>query len=142
MLKKYSLSLMIIVIVCFLFPTTLKAQLLSPDLSKKIEDSAYATGKDSFTVSDPGVVIATVIKAFLSLLGIIFIVLVLIAGYNWMTAQGDEAKVTSSKKTLTRAVIGLLIIIAAYSLTHFVFKSLDNISGTGSGSGGNATGSQ
>jgi len=64
------------------------------------------------------------ISAFLGLLGIIFLVLIIYAGYNWMTAQGDEEKVTIAKNTLTRAVIGLIIIVAAYSITYFVFSSL------------------
>ena len=69
-------------------------------------------------------IISTVIEVFLGLLGIIFLVLIIYAGYNWMTAQGDEEKVTKAKDTLQRAVIGLIIIIAAYSITYFVFSSL------------------
>jgi len=69
-------------------------------------------------------IVATVVKAFLGLLGIIFLVLIIYAGYNWMTAQGDEEKVTKAKETLTRAVIGLVIITAAYAITYFVFTSL------------------
>ena len=68
--------------------------------------------------------IANIIQAFLGLLGIIFLVLIIYAGYNWMTAAGEEEKVTKAKETLTRAVIGLIIIVAAYSITYFVFKSL------------------
>ena len=46
-----------------------------------------------------------------------------------MTAGGDEAKVTKAKETLRRAIIGLMIIIAAYAITVFVFKALP--AGTG-----------
>ena len=69
-------------------------------------------------------IVATVVKAFLGLLGIIFLVLIIYAGFEWMTAQGAEKKVDKAKDTLTRAVIGLIIIIAAYSITYFVFTSL------------------
>jgi hypothetical protein len=69
-------------------------------------------------------ILETVISAFLSLLGIIFLVLIIYAGFGWMTAQGDEEKVTKAKDTLTRAIIGLIIIIAAYSITYFVFSVL------------------
>ena len=74
------------------------------------------------------------ISAFLGLLGIIFVVLIVYAGYNWMTAAGDEEKVSLAKQTLSRAVIGLIIIIAAYSITYFVFSNLP-------GGGGNAANS-
>ena len=78
-------------------------------------------------------IVAIAIKAFLGLLGIIFLVLIIYAGYEWMTAQGDEEKVTKAKDTLSRAVIGLIIIIAAYSITYFVFNALP---GGGGGGGG------
>lgn len=76
-------------------------------------------------------IIQTVISAFLGLLGIIFIVLIIYAGFNWMTARGDEEKVTLAKETLTRAVIGLIIIVAAYSITYFVFTNLPGDGGGG-----------
>jgi len=66
----------------------------------------------------------TVISAFLGLLAVIFIILMLIAGYNWMTAAGDEEKVTKAKNTIRRAIIGLIILITAYSITYFVFSNL------------------
>lgn len=89
-------------------------------------------------ISDPNAlpqIIQAVISAFLGLLGIIFLVLIIYAGFNWMTAQGDEEKVTVAKNTLTRAVIGLVIIVAAYAITYFVFSNLP------AGGGGGPTGS-
>lgn len=83
-------------------------------------------------------IIQTAISAFLGLLGIIFLVLIIYAGYNWMTAQGDEEKVTKAKDTLTRAVIGLIIITMAYAITYFVFSNLPDASGSTSAGGGGA----
>jgi type IV secretory pathway VirB2 component (pilin) len=81
----------------------------------------------------PGI-IQVAISAFLGLLGIIFIILIIYAGFNWMTAGGDEEKVKLAKDTLIRAVIGLIIIIAAYSITYFVFSNLPGGGGGGGGS--------
>lgn len=80
-------------------------------------------------------IVQYVISAFLGLLGIIFVVLIIYSGYNWMTAAGDEEKVTLAKNTLTRAVIGLIIIVAAYSITYFVFISLPGGGGNPGGGG-------
>ncbi|MBU1062963.1 hypothetical protein KJ700_02205, partial [Patescibacteria group bacterium] len=66
------------------------------------------------------------IQAILGLLGIIFLILILYAGFNWMTAAGDEEKVTKAKETLSRAIIGLVIIVSAYLITIFVFSKLPN----------------
>lgn len=87
--------------------------------------SGLFADKAGFSVNTSvGSIVATVIQVFLGLLGIIFIILILIAGYNWMTAAGDEEKVRKAKETLSRAIIGLIIIIAAYSITYFVFNNL------------------
>jgi len=77
-------------------------------------------------------IVAFVIQAFLSLLGIIFIILIITAGHKWMTAGGSEEKVTEAKDMIRRAIIGLIIIVAAYAITHFVFTHLDFAGTTGS----------
>ncbi len=80
--------------------------------------------------------VATIIKAFLGLLGVIFVTLIIYAGYGWMTAQGDEEKVKKAKDTLTQAIIGLIIITAAYAITYFVFSNLPGGAGGGTPGGG------
>ncbi|MDP3043663.1 MAG: hypothetical protein Q8N21_04660 [bacterium] len=70
------------------------------------------------------VMAGTIVQAFLSLLGIIFIILILYAGYNWMTAGGEEEKIRKAKDTLWRAIIGLIIIVGSYAIWNFVFKYL------------------
>lgn len=69
-------------------------------------------------------IIGIVIQSFLGLLGVLFLVYVLYAGYNWMVAQGDEEKVTKAKETIQRAVIGLIVTIAAYAISYWVFDKL------------------
>jgi len=63
----------------------------------------------------------TVIKAFLGMLGVIFIILIVLAGYNWMTAAGDEQKVEKAKEGIKRAIIGLIIITGSYAIWTFIF---------------------
>ena len=79
--------------------------------------------KSSDTNSMAGIV-GIVIKAFLGLLGVIFLVLVIYAGYSWMTAQGDEDKVTKAIVTLQRAVIGLIVTVGAYAISLWVVDKL------------------
>jgi hypothetical protein len=73
-----------------------------------------------------GSIVAVVIKAFLGLLGVIFIFLIVLAGYNWMTAAGDEQKVEKAKDEIKRAIIGLIIVTSAYAISYFVFKAIGN----------------
>ncbi|NTW22483.1 hypothetical protein HGA34_02980 [Candidatus Falkowbacteria bacterium] len=95
-------------------------------------------GYESTTKDGVATIVATAIKAFIGLLGIIFVVLIVYSGYSWMTAGGDETKITKAKNTISRAVIGLIIVLAAYSITYFVFSNLDSVVDSG---GGGMTGS-
>lgn len=74
-------------------------------------------------------ILGTVVSGFLSLLGIIFIILIIYAGQKWMTASGSEEKVTAAKETLWRSVIGLVIIVGAYAIWIFVSSKLFNTTG-------------
>ena len=73
--------------------------------------------------------IANVINFVLGLLGIIALILVIYAGFLWMFAGGDSTKVDKAKSLLLNAVIGLAIILAAYSITTFVFEALGEATG-------------
>ncbi len=68
--------------------------------------------------------IGGLINVFLSVLGIIFVVLVVYAGYLWMTAGGETTKVDKAKKLLGQAVIGLVLIVGAYAISAFVIDKL------------------
>ena len=72
-----------------------------------------------------GGIVATLINTFIGLLAIIFIVLLVMAGYKYMTAGGNEDKTKEAIDSIRRAIIGLIIIFSAYAITYFVFNSLD-----------------
>ncbi|MFP4514920.1 MAG: pilin [Parcubacteria group bacterium] len=93
-------------------------------------NSGYTEVSGSVGVSD---IVARVIFIALSLLAVIFIVLIIIAGYQWMTAGGNEEQITKAKKNISNAIIGLVIILSAYAVTWFVFTYLPMSAGTGSG---------
>lgn len=71
------------------------------------------------------------ISVLLGVLGIIFLVLTIYAGFLWMTAGGDEKQVAKAKNIIITAVIGLVILLSAYAISSFVLDQL--ISATGSG---------
>ena len=66
------------------------------------------------------VIISRLIRIFLSLIGVIFLILLVVAGVRWMTSGGNEQTVTSAKSQIIAAVIGLIIIMMAYSITSYV----------------------
>jgi len=74
-------------------------------------------------------VIARVIQIILGFLAITFIIIMIVAGFRWMTAQGNEEQVTEAQSMIRAAIIGLVIVLATYSITYFVFKYLPFSSG-------------
>ncbi|MFA6522000.1 MAG: hypothetical protein WCT24_00150 [Patescibacteria group bacterium] len=77
------------------------------------------------TSMDIGTFIGTrIISPLLALLGVIFLVLVIYAGFMWMTAGGETAAVKKAKDILTNAVIGLVLVIIAYAATQFIITAL------------------
>nr|NIS50742.1 hypothetical protein [Phycisphaerae bacterium] len=58
------------------------------------------------------------------LLGIIAVVIILIGGFQWMTAGGNEENVDKAKKRIIQGVIGLAIILASWAIARFVLESL------------------
>ncbi len=63
-----------------------------------------------------------VIQALLGILGIIALIIILIGGFRWMTAAGNEDQIGSAKKTIAAGIIGLIIIFFAYAIVSFVFN--------------------
>lgn len=67
---------------------------------------------------------AAIIRVAMGLLGIVAVVIILIGGFYWMTAGGDEGRVETGKKWIFSGIIGLAIILSAYALANFVITSL------------------
>ncbi len=83
------------------------------------DGAGYNTAQRSI---DP--IIGNVILIVTSFLGVIFLALMIMGGFTWMTAMGDEKKATKAKDMLTAAILGLIIVVAAYMITYFVFKKV------------------
>ncbi|MDP2737082.1 MAG: hypothetical protein Q8O59_04900 [bacterium] len=137
--KIYSISFISLFLIFFFVTNFCLAAFLKPTTKTEIEQQANVTGVsggyDVYGGSTIFTLIQTVINALLSLIGVILLAYILYAGYNWMTAQGEEEKVTKAKDTLKRAIIGVIIIVAAYAISVFVMSRLE----AGTLRGGNNT---
>ncbi|MBI2459054.1 MAG: hypothetical protein HYV53_00695 [Parcubacteria group bacterium] len=94
----------------------------------------FAAGTGLNNSQDIRIIIAKIIRIAFGFLGIIAVVLIMYAGWLWMTSQGNEDKIEQAKKILTNAVIGLIIIISAFAIVSFILNKL--VSGGGPGGGG------
>jgi hypothetical protein len=110
-----------------------------PALAQTVENVESVAVTSGFGTSDLLTIIGNVIKVFLGLLGIIFLVLVIYAGYLWMTAGGDDKRVDRAKKMLINAVVGIVIILFSYGITSFLMNAFLDATGGRNGGPGNGT---
>jgi hypothetical protein len=120
--KKYLLGLS-----ASIFALAVKAVSAAPEgltsNMKKLGDAAkYST--DTVTEKSIFSLVGMLIGVFLQVLGVIFVILFIVAGYHWMMAGGDTAKIDKAKDSMWRAIIGLLIIIGSYAIEQYVFSAL------------------
>lgn len=127
-ISKHLLSLAIVsLLVLPVFALNVHGQELDPDnrfginvVENKFGDSLGTNN------TDPREVIANIINIALGFLGIIAVAIVLIGGFKWMTAAGNEDKVEEAKKILGAGVIGLVIVLSAWALTTYVIGTIYN----------------
>ncbi len=70
-------------------------------------------------------IVAGVINQILTVVGAIFVILFIYAGVSWMISGGNDEKIGKAKKTMTYAVIGIFIIMGAYSITYFITLAIE-----------------
>ncbi len=96
----------------------------SNEAINQLNAAAGASGAGIAGQTDPRILAANIIRIALGILGTIFLVLTLYAGFLWMTAGGEEEKTSKAKKLISNGVIGLVIILTAYAITSFVIGAL------------------
>ena len=70
--------------------------------------------------------IMKVIGIVLGFLGIIAVIIVIIGGFKWMTSGGAEDKTKAARDLIVSGMIGLVIVLIAYTIVHFVSEALLN----------------
>lgn len=95
---------------------------------ESIESEMRKVGETGFAQYDepepPAVIIGRIIQVALGLLGILFIALITYGGFLWMTSGGSEEKIKKAKSLIVNGVIGLIIAVAAYTVSYFVIQAL------------------
>ncbi len=110
--------LIFIFLLLFVFATPVFAVYFGTDIAGDAATAGgYAKTTSETTFAET---IGTVIYLVLSLVGAIFLALMVYAGYIWMTARGEEEEVKKAQKIIIACVIGLIILVGAYSITSFV----------------------
>ncbi len=114
-----------------LAPTMASAQALEADdlFKGTIGDQDSFAGGEGFA-ADAGLqsgdlvgTISNIIRVALGFLGIIAVIIILLGGFKWMTAGGNDDKVKDAKKLIFSGIIGLVIVLSAFAIANFVIST-------------------
>lgn len=78
--------------------------------------------KDNMEIEE---IIGKIIKTVLSIVGILFLILIIVSGLQWMTAGGNEDTINKAKAKLKNSIIGLAIVLLSFTISTFVFNVLN-----------------
>ena len=76
-----------------------------------------------------------IVNIFSAIVGVIAVIMIIVGGLRYITSGGDSSRVGGAKTTIIYALVGLVVVVLAQLIVHFVINQATSISGTG-GSGG------
>lgn len=127
-------------LITLLYPFILNAQTEEAGLGGGLDRVGWVSIFSGFTdvgnnTQSPIALANSIILIILGLLGVIFIIQIIIAGYQYLTSGGNEETIKHAKDRIKTSVIGLLIVLVAYVITSFVIAQLINATSGEGGSG-------
>ena len=78
--------------------------------------------------TDVGSLVSVIVPNAFVLAGIIVFVLLVMAGFGMIAGAGDAKKLESGKKTITGAVIGLIVIVGSFWIIQ-ILSTLTGLNG-------------
>lgn len=84
--------------------------------------------KDLFKIkiqdNTPGSITSFIFTTILGLAGSIFMIMMLVGGFTYLTGAGNEEKTSKAKKLMIDAVIGIILTASAYGTAQFIIGQL------------------
>lgn len=110
----------------------------SGDIEGLLKDAAGSQGAGYNTAIDSQTGIATfaglIVRTFLSLTGLIFMIYIVYGGFLWLTSGGNEEKMTKAKSIIRNGIIGLIVIFSAAAIYMLIRTALGSGSDAPTGS--------
>ncbi len=104
---------------CFIVVTSVVSPLMVAAQTPDMIGLQY-TAEAGLPKNDVRTSVARIINVVIGLLGIITTIIILYAGFTWMTAMGNEDKAADARRMIITAVIGLIVLLSAYTISRFV----------------------
>lgn len=105
---------------------------LQPSSAAALSDNAQAvcesigTGVDcdqgAAKGTDVNKTISVIVTIFSAVVGVAAVIMIITAGFKYITSGGDTAKITSAKNTLVYAIVGLVVVALSQFIVKFVLN--------------------
>lgn len=112
--KAANVIAMVAMLTMALLPFFAGAQFTPPD----------ATGTGLPNEARASDIIIRIIEILLAIAGLVAVIFLIIGGFRYITAGGNEEAAESAKKTITNAIIGIVIIILAFVIVRVISNAL------------------
>lgn len=131
-LKKVGFWFVLAALAAFMGITMMPATSQAAGTTGGIQSDSLETFNKSANLGDQELetTIGSIVQTVLGFLGLLAVLIVLWAGFLWMTAGGNEDQIAKAKSILIAGLIGLLIILSAYAITTFVLREFGDATNT------------
>jgi len=124
---KTFIAIALISVVPMLFPVAAHAALFDGSKGSVCEGlniSATKTNCDTKSTKKIDSTITNAINLLSAIIGIAAVIMIIVAGFKYITSGGDSNSVSSAKNTLMYAIIGLIVVAFAQTVVKFAISAL------------------
>ena len=131
-MKKILIFLLFIIFLNIVFITPIIVEAADKDakslFNSSLNETADGTGYLKTKMSSAGALgtVSLIISVTLSLIGVVFLILMIYSGFIWMNSRGNDQEIQKALTIIRNSIIGLLIVVAAYAITNFIGNNLVN----------------
>ena len=90
----------------------------------KMNAQNQCVDKNGKSLNEVTYTLRNIINLLLYVAGIIAVVIIVIAGFRFVTSNGDSAQVSKAKNTIIYALVGLVVAIMAYAIVNFILENI------------------
>lgn len=121
-MKKRVAAFCVLVLFCF-FGTIFVSH---PAFAQNIQAGANQIAASAPLLAKTNLItlIENIVRIALGLLGLVLVILIMYAGFMYMTARGDVEKTKKAVKIIKQAIVGVAIILSSFLIAEFVFRIL------------------
>lgn len=122
--NKFIKILSIAIFIIFSIPCFVGAQGTTYNFDEQsgLNKTGNSAGYPTTTKTDFIAITSVIIREILTLLGVVFLGLMVYGGLSWMTAEGNDTKVEKARGIIVAGIVGFIVIAAAYGLSYAVIS--------------------